>query len=236
MYAPWVLIAIILISSLPVIAVYVWFRAAKYQFSLVLFLCTLLAGAASFFPALLLQDLLDISFSAGGRAALFYLYFIRIALSEELSRLFILFIFFWISGHITRPDHTQDTKTLSISTVKKATATGLVAGLGFALLENARYAASGIEIDVLLLRIFTAAIHGACGSRIGAAAVMFRFNPIQALLRIVTATAIHGIYNLMVTRPGISSIAASLIAVSALITTIMIIRDGWTETKSQQIP
>jgi RsiW-degrading membrane proteinase PrsW (M82 family) len=222
MYGSWVLLILILISSIPVIAVYVWFRTAKYQFSLARFLFALLAGAAAFIPALFLQEYLAL-LQPTGRMALFYHFFVRIALTEELSRLLMLFIFFWISG-LVRPD--QDSGSpLSYNTVKKGTATGLVAGLGFAILESVVYAAS--NSGVLFLRIFTAALHGACGSRIGAAAVMFRTNPVQAIFRVFTAIAIHGVYNFMVSMSGLPSIAAILVAISALITSILAIRGGW---------
>ena len=219
----WVLLVIILISSLPVIAVYVWFRLAKYQFSSYRLLFALLAGAAAFFPALILQDMFTVSFQSN-RAALFFNYFVRIALTEELSRLLILIIFFWISSRITK-----DGQPFSFNTIKKAAATGLVAGLGFALIENAAYAAS--DIGVLPLRIIiTAAVHAACGSRIGAAAVLLRRSPLNALLRILTATAIHGIFNMMIIMPGISPLAAILLAICALFTAILIILGGWSET------
>ena len=231
MYGTWVLIVLILISSFPVIAVYIWFRLAKYPFSLTRFLFALLAGAAAFFPALILQEFLTLPASVHGRAALFYEIFIRVALSEELSRLFMLFIFFLLSSLIAKetpnkPVKDQD-QPLDDNIVKKGTATGLIAGLGFAILESARFAASDLDTNLVLLRIFTAALHGACGSRIGAAAVMFRTNPIRALLRILTATVIHGVFNFLITIPGFPSIAAILIALSALTTTILVIRGGW---------
>jgi len=220
MSGSWVLVILILISSLPVIAVYVWFKLAKYQFSLYWFLFALLAGAAAFFPALILQEMLIFTFRSG-RAAMFFQYFVRIALTEELSRLLILIVFFWISARIS-----PNNKPLSINGIKKAAATGLIAGLGFSLLETLRYAASDISILPLRL-ILTAAVHAACGSRIGTAAVLLRSNPIQAFMRILTATAIHGIYNLMLAMPGFSPIAAILIAISAFFTAIMTIRGGW---------
>jgi len=224
MSASWALVILIFISSIPVIAVYIWFRLAKYQFSLTRFLFVLLTGAAAFFPALILQEFLSFSFSANGRWALFFRFFVRVAFTEELSRLLMLFIFFWISRRI-KPDEDSG-QPLSYNTIKKGTATGLVAGLGFAILESAVYGAS--DASILLLRAITAApLHGACGSRIGAAAVMFRSNPIQALFRVFAATAIHGVYNFMIAIPGFPSIAAVLIAFSALITVIITIRGGW---------
>jgi len=223
------LLIILLISSLPVIAVYVWFRLAKYQFSVYRFLFILLTGAAAFFPALLLQELLNFSFT-DNRTALFFHHLIRIASTEEISRLLMLLIFFRISARyiISSPEQSISLEPLSFSVIKKATATGLVAGLGFALLENAVYAAS--DIRMLPLRvILTAAVHGACGSRIGVAAVLLRTNPIQAIMRVLTAIAIHGIYNMMITMSGFSPVAAILIAITALITAILAIQGGWSD-------
>jgi len=219
-----VLLVLIFFSSIPVILVYIWFRVAKYQFPLVRFLFTLLAGAAAFFPALLLQNLLTFSAFESGRLALFFQVFVRVAFTEELSRLLVLFIFFRISARISPNENSG--RPLTLNKVKMGTAVGLVAGLGFALLESAVYGAS--DTRVLLLRaVTTAPLHAACGSRIGAAAVMFRTNPILALFRVITATAIHGVYNLMVSMPGFPSIAAVIIALSAFFTSVLAIRGGW---------
>jgi len=229
MYGSWVLLVILFISSIPIIAVYIWLRIVKYDFSLVWFLLVLLTGAAAFFPALVFQELLSFFNVTQNRSALFFEFFIRVALTEELSRLLVLLIFFWISKKVSKtilvkPDEGLE-QPLAISVIKKGTATGLIAGLGFSILESARYAASSIDISVLLLRFFTAALHGACGSRIGAAIVMFPGSPAKALLRIITATAIHGVYNFLVAIPGIPSIAAFFIAISAFIPAILSIRD-----------
>lgn len=221
MYGSWVLVIIILLSSIPVIIVYTWFRLAKYQYKPVHFLLTLLAGATAFFPALILQDLLNFSFSARGKMELFYHVFVRIAFTEELSRLLMLLIFFWLGGIIAKNDSDQP---LSWTVVKKGAAVGLVAGLGFALVENTVYAASNTA--VLLLRAITATLlHAACGSRVGTAAVMLRSNPFQAVVRLLIAAVIHGIYNFMIILPGFPSIIAILIALSALVTSILLIQN-----------
>lgn len=213
----WILPVIILLSSIPVFVVYVWFRRAKYQFTLVWFLAALLAGAAAFFPALFLQNILGFAFFPGSRQALFFHYFIRIAFTEELSRLLIFFIFFWVNKRFSQS---------SWNNVKKGAAVGLVAGIGFAVLENAIYGAA--DVRLLLLRAITAApLHAACGSRVGIAAILFRTNPVQATFRFFAAVAIHGIYNLMITIPGLPSIAAIFVALSALVTSILTIRGGW---------
>jgi RsiW-degrading membrane proteinase PrsW (M82 family) len=222
MYSWWILLIIILVSSIPMILVYIWYRLAKYDISLIRFLLILLAGAAAFFPALILQDLLNFSFSTDSRTVLFYHVFIRVAFTEELSRLLILFIFFFVSSRLANYSPEQP----SWLDIKKGYATGLVAGLGFAILENAVYAAS--DTSILILRTVTAApLHAACGSRVGAAATMVRTNPIQAFFRLLTAVAIHGIYNFMSAMPGISSIAAVLIAITALTSSILSIRGNW---------
>jgi RsiW-degrading membrane proteinase PrsW (M82 family) len=229
-----VLLVILLVSSLPVIAVYAWFRIAKYEFSSLRFLFALFTGIAAFFPALILQDFLNFSISAGGRGRLFYHVFFRIAFTEEFSRLLMLSVFFIVSNLIAKKSLTDQAgdsdlvneSPLTLNLIRKATATGLVAGLGFAILENSVYAA--LDTRVLLLRAVTAApLHAACGSRIGSASVMFRTNPIQAIMRLIAATAIHGIYNFMSAIPGFSSILAVLIAFTALISSIVIIRGGW---------
>jgi len=218
-----ILLVIILISAIPVIAVYVWYRLAKYQFSLIWFLFALLAGAAAFFPALFLQNLLNFSISAGGKQELFYQFFIRIASTEELSRLLMLFIFFFISGRLEKENAEQFP---SWDKVRKGAAGGFVAGLGFALLETAAYGAS--NASVLLLRAVTAApLHAACGSRVGAAVVIIRTNSFQAIIRLLTAVAIHGIYNYMAALPGFPSLMAVLIALSSAASSILTIRSSW---------
>jgi len=228
MYSAWVLLVLIFVSSLPVLAVYIWFRAVKYKFSVIWFFSALLTGAAAFLPALIFQDLLSGVIIHNSRAALLFEFFIRIALAEEISRLLVLLVFFWVSGKILRKNISGTSDVLNrlpdFNSVKIGTAAGFIAGLGFSILENARYAASGMDIGIILLRVFTAAIHSACGSRIGAAAVLLRANPFQALLRIITATAIHGVYNFMVTLPGFPFIAAFIIAVSALVTAVITIK------------
>jgi RsiW-degrading membrane proteinase PrsW (M82 family) len=223
MQGTWVLLIIILISSIPVIAVYIWFRLAKYPIKLINFLFALLAGAAALFPAFILQYLLNFSFSSRSRSELFYHFFIRIAFTEELSRLLMLLIFIWFSGSFVKIIPNQ---SINPGAVRKGAAIGLIAGLGFALLENAIYAAS--NTTVLLLRtVTTAPLHAACSSRIGIAAVMLRSNPMQAFFKVLTATAIHGIFNLMVTRPGLPMIMAILIALTALATSISTIIGNW---------
>jgi len=137
----------------------------------------------------------------------------------------MLIIFFFIAFLIKKETYANQPPAFNI--IKKGTAIGLVAGLGFAILESARYVANDMNVIIVILRLLTAALHGACGSRVGSAIVMFRKNPKQALLRFFAAVAIHGVYDLMVRIPGLPSIAAVLITLSALTTTILSIRGSW---------
>jgi RsiW-degrading membrane proteinase PrsW (M82 family) len=210
------LFILIFISSIPAIAAFLWFRLARYPFSMSWFSAALLAGAASFFPALLLQNFLRAGsgiFRLSGKWGLFAEIFVRIALTEELSRFLILLILFAIIRRISE-------KPVGIT----ANAAGFVAGLGFAILESAVYGAS--SPGNALLRAFTAApLHGACGSRVGFSVVLLRERPVHGIFRFLSAVAIHGVYNFMLRIPGrFPPIAAVLIAVSALVSAIQVIR------------
>jgi RsiW-degrading membrane proteinase PrsW (M82 family) len=207
---------LIFISSIPAIAAFLWFRFARYPFSMPWFSAALLAGAASFFSALLLQNIPMAGsgiFRLYGKWGLFAEIFIRIALTEELSRFLILLILFAI---ILRAAE----KPVDIM----ANAAGLVAGLGFAILESAVYGAS--NPGNALLRAFTAApLHGACGSRVGSSVLLLRERPAQGIFRFLSAVVIHGAYNFMLGIPGrFPPIAAVLIAISALVSAIQAIR------------
>ncbi|MDR2479029.1 MAG: PrsW family intramembrane metalloprotease [Treponema sp.] len=223
-----ILVLLIFISSIPAIAVYCWFRLAKYPFSLFQFSAALLAGAAAFFPALVLQRIFPgDAVWAAGKWALLIKIFIQGALTEELSRLLVLLVLFGIIGRFR--DGTKDTSgetgIMSYNTIIWGTAAGLAAGLGFAVLESAAYGAS--DANVVMLRAVTAApLHAACGSRVGSAAILFRERPAQAVFRFLSAVVIHGIYNFMIIMPGFPSLAAVLIALSTLASSILAIRGG----------
>jgi len=224
-----VLIILLFISSIPAIAVFIWFRFARYPFSLPRFSFSLLAGAVSFFPALLLQSVFTAGseiFYAAGKWGFIAEIFVRIAFTEEFSRLIILIILFFIMRRLSSARQQEPGLSANISAETMASASGLIAGLGFAILESAVYGAS--NPGNALLRTFTAApLHGACGFRAGSSIAMFPDRPVQAIFRFLSAIVIHGIYNFMLIIPGsLPSIAAILIALSALATSIMAIRNG----------
>ena len=210
------LFIIIFISSILAIAVFIWFRLARSPFGMPLFSAALLAGASSIFPALFFQYLFPAGsgiFHLSGKWGLFAEIFIRIALTEELSRFLILLILFAIIRRIS-----GDSAGIMANTA------GLVAGLGFAILESSVIGAS--NFDITPLRAFTAApLHGACGSRVGSSVVLLRQHPVLGIIRFLSAVALHGAYNFMLNIPGrLPSIAAGFIAVSALVSAIQVIR------------
>jgi len=223
-----VLAILLFISSIPVIAVFIWFRLAKYQFSINKFLFALLAGTVAVFPALILQRiLLALPVPTEGKLALFFEYFIRIAFTEEFSRLIILIILFF-AIHRLSSRQAEQTSADPQDTEENTTegAIGLIAGLGFAILESAVISAS--NPDITLMRTFTAApLHGACGFRVGSSVLMFREHPVHAFFRFLSAVAIHGIYNFMLTIPGrLPSVAAILIALFALVSSVLAIHNS----------
>jgi hypothetical protein len=81
-------------------------------------------------------------------------------------------------------------------------------------------------MGITLLRAVTAApLHGACGARVGIAAMIGNREPVHALCRFLPAVAIHGMYNFMVISPGIPAIVlALLITLTALASSIQVIR------------
>jgi RsiW-degrading membrane proteinase PrsW (M82 family) len=224
-----VLIILLFISSIPAIAVFIWFRLARYPFSLPRFSFSLLAGAVSFFPALFLQSILIAGnkvFYAAGKWGFIAEIFVRIAFTEEFSRLIALIILLFSIRRFSSARRNDSGLSVNISAGTMACASGLVAGLGFAILESAVYGAS--NPGNALLRTFTAApLHGACGFRAGSSVAMFSERPIQAVFRFLSAVVIHGIYNFMLIIPGFfPSIAAILIALSAFASSVLTIRNG----------
>jgi len=195
-----ILFVLILISAIPAIAVFLWFRLARYAFTSPMFFLSLFAGASSLFVALVLQYFvagLGILPPFTDRAGLFAEIFVRIAFTEELARLFLLVPLFLVFRRFGLAGRTG--RELGAGTM--GTASGLVAGLGFGVLESAVYAAS--YPGNLLLRAFTSTLlHAACGARVGFAAAAFRERPSLAVLRFLSAVAIHGVYNLMIAAPA----------------------------------
>jgi RsiW-degrading membrane proteinase PrsW (M82 family) len=212
-------------AALPVFLVYLWFRFSRFPLSGPWFFSSLLAGAGASFIALIFQTLIPPGGADTSMLGLFAGIFLRVAGTEELSRLLALVIFFRICRHLgwdfPGPDEGGE--------IVWGAACGLVAGLGFAVIENASYGAA--DISVTFFRAFSAApLHAACGSRVGSAVLCFREQPRPALGRFFSALAIHGMYNLMLLLPHIPSFLAALAAFFAFGSSLLFIRPGRNKT------
>lgn len=227
----WILLLLIGISALPVFLVFFWYRLSRFPISWLHGSFALLAGAAALFPALLLQRLLsgmDAVYPGLWNPAADV--FIRIALTEESSRLLTLLAFFFVSGDLKKNGPGPETGETggafpNVGRTARGAAIGLLAGLGFAMIESAAYGAA--DFRVTLPRAFTAApLHGACGARIGSALLIFREWPRRGVFRFFSAVIIHGVYNITIARPGFPTLLAVLIALSALASSALEIRGG----------
>lgn len=205
---------LISISVLPVLAVYIWIRIRKFPMGFPWFLAALLSGVFSLGAAALIQSFFPNSDEIG-LGILLVKIFIQIALTEELARLGVLLLLFWLARGFSKY---RDRLTPAFGT-----ATGLIAGLGFAVIETAFYGAA--NFNVALIRAVTAApLHGACGARIGLGAVGLKKEPFLAVLRFFYAVIIHGMYNFMLVSPRVPVFFPILIAITALISSIQTLR------------
>ncbi|MDR0450071.1 MAG: PrsW family intramembrane metalloprotease [Treponema sp.] len=231
-----ILLLLIFISALPVFLFYLWLRLSRFFLPLHWFLLFLLAGTLSLLAALVLQRLLpDTPPGAGGTGWLFYTIFCKAALAEETGRFLVLLAFFRISsgfsaqsgggGFAPRFRRSAEPGPDAAPGRFWGMLAGLVAGLGFAAVENASYGAA--DAAIALIRAFTAApLHGACGARAGAAAAGLRESPFPSLLSFLSAVANHGMYNFMILLGPAPRILAIFTAFTALASSILFIRAG----------
>jgi len=201
-----ILLLLIITAALPVIIVFIWFKAARSPITLPWFLASLAAGIVSLLAAILIQRLFPPP-STDGLAAILFGIFIRVALVEEASRLVGLVILLNVIKRCRKMD------------VSFGAAVGFISGLGFALMESAFYGIS--DIGIILLRAVTAApLHAACGIRVSVAFLAIREQPARALFLFISAVLIHGAYNLMIVSPALPSVLAIPIALAALFASI----------------
>ena len=213
---------LIFLAIIPIVPLYIWFRARN--FGRLRFLLCLAAGLLAVMAAGLAQSLFPLPNIYGGMGSILFSVFIRISLIEELSRLFTLFLLF-------RFHYSRIPLPASSSTVPGAihsffgAPSGLAAGLGFAAGESIFYGLT--DLSTALLRLFTATpLHAACGARIGTALGIFRAAPLRAVFLIITAVLIHGMYNFLILNPGIPWFLPGLIALSAFASSLLSIKQG----------
>jgi RsiW-degrading membrane proteinase PrsW (M82 family) len=210
-----ILLILISTAAVPVVLLFLWYNFARCPISTGWFLLFLIGGGASLFAALVLQALVSLlpNASWGGMGGLLFSTFGRIAATEELSRLLVFLILFPLA------------RIRGENAVLRGSAAGLIAGLGFALVESASYGAS--DAGIALLRTVTSApLHGACGQRVGAALAGRKEGVFPSFMRFLSAVAIHGTYNLMISNSGVMAVLAVLAALCALASSILSIRAG----------
>jgi RsiW-degrading membrane proteinase PrsW (M82 family) len=210
----WILLLLILISALPAIGVFIWFRVVRYPLDFTLFFCGLLGGALALLVAGFLQSLfpplnnLDLQ-------SFFFRLIVQIALTEEAARLAILLILFLLLARFA--------KAPALPAANLGSALGLLTGLGFAVIETATYGAA--DPRIALLRAFTAApLHGACGSRVGIAVFSFRKAPFRCTFHFIAAVIIHGAYNFMAINPDMPIVFPILLVAASLFSALQTIR------------
>ncbi|MDR0708429.1 MAG: PrsW family intramembrane metalloprotease [Treponema sp.] len=210
------LFLLIFISALPAIAAFLWFRRRQFLAPASWFLLCLLGGVLSLPLAAVAQYFIPPATGVVIKDILFNV-FIRVALVEEGSKLLIVSLILKISGALLKWEEKDGDR------FTYGTAAGLIAGLGFAMIESASYGASDMRIAVL--RAVTAApLHGACGARDGTAAAALKTNPRLAIWRFLSATAIHGAYNMLVVSPGYIRFFSILLSFASLLSATQMLR------------
>ena len=206
---------LLLASILPVIVLYLWVRRgnseSSVQVTLPWFLGAFTAGIVSLLIAAFIQRFFPSIDSTDSPAPLFFYIFVTVALVEEISRLFTIFPLLKSS----KSDRNRGFAAI----------VGFIAGLGFASAENALYGIGLTDLNIPILRAFTAApLHGACGIRIGAALFFIKHRPIRAIFLILSAIIIHGAYNLIIDSPAIPEILAVPTALAALVISLPMLK------------
>jgi RsiW-degrading membrane proteinase PrsW (M82 family) len=210
----WTLLLLIMLSALPALAVWVWIRLRRLPVRLPWFLLALLGGALSLGLAAVLQSLFP-AIEEASMGVLLAKIFVQIALTEELGR---LAVFSLLLSLARRFDKEREPFSPAFAAI-----TGLIAGLGFAVIETAIYGVGNFSIA--LVRAVTAApLHGACGARVGLAVSHLRNAPVKALVRFLYAVGLHGMYNFMLLNQNMPLVFPVLIAFTALFSSIQLIR------------
>jgi RsiW-degrading membrane proteinase PrsW (M82 family) len=200
-----ILLFLLFMSFFPAALALFWLRGRSAALSLPFALFFLASGVFSLVLALVVQTFITGETPEEG-ALLTLLSLFRIPLTEESARFLVLSAFFALAELLFRDFSLFE---------ERAAGAGLLSGLAFAALETAVFAAS--ESGAPFIRALTAVpLHGACGIRCASAAFRFRTAPLSALLRFLSAVALHTFYNFMLPRGGVSAVFAILLAISAL--------------------
>jgi RsiW-degrading membrane proteinase PrsW (M82 family) len=211
------LLFLLLIALLPAIPLYIWFRVRR--FGDLPFFLALGAGVLSVLIAALAHSLFAPLREQDGIGTLVLGVF-RISLVEELSRLLCLYLLFRFCS-FSRIQAQAGSQTAFFFFFFC-----LAAGLGFAVAEGIFYSLS--NPGAALWRILTAALHAACGARIGAALSLVidtdRRQAPSAVFFILTAILVHAMYNFCILNPRVPSFLAVLLALVFLASSLLTMR------------
>ncbi|MCA1948997.1 MAG: PrsW family intramembrane metalloprotease [Treponema sp.] len=215
------MVLVVGISALPVVALFLYLKKRVSQFGNLLFIAALAAGSLSMLLASLLQITLP-TVNAGTFLALIYTVFIRNALSEELGRLLVLILLFWILPFLYRVNEhemPEEQRPLPLSIVVFI---GITAGFSFAMLETISYGMLNLQL-VIVRTLTSAPLHAACAARVGVAGWLIfkgdepqRRKMVKAISYGISAVLIHGIYNLLLLFPSSFAVLPVILAYIAL--------------------
>jgi RsiW-degrading membrane proteinase PrsW (M82 family) len=201
------MIPVILLSVLPLAAAWFWQRRT-YGIRALFFAACLTSGILSLVLAAVLQMVLP---GTDGIKLL-----IKTALTEEAARFIALSLLFWALRFSKKEKPTN-----------MAVTAGMTAGLAFAAVETAAFAASDPLAGAIRL-VSADIIHAACGTRVAAAVLAaLSGKTLRCLAWVFMAAALHAIYNLMAPRGSIYTTLAVLLAASSFVSGL---RYGESET------
>ncbi|MFQ3547412.1 MAG: PrsW family glutamic-type intramembrane protease [Termitinemataceae bacterium] len=213
----------------PVASVYLVIHHQHKDLDGIVFLSMLVSGILSLFGASLSLAILPRMEDARW-ISLVYTIFIRNALSEEIWRLLIAFLWFKFMFFSEGKGLLQRQKEIPLKLDRTSVVLmGMTTGFSFAALETLGYALT--QGSLVFIRTLTAApLHAACGSRVAlAAATLFpRTFPCtdgpwrqSGLSLFIQAVLIHGAYNLFLVLPGPSPVIAIGIGILAFTSIII---------------
>jgi RsiW-degrading membrane proteinase PrsW (M82 family) len=186
------MVMLILLSVLPVFAAWLWLKR-KVNINTPYFLTALGVGILSLALAATVQMLLPViesGMTRGGRL----IFLTRAALIEEGSRFVMLLLFLASLRLFNRAS--EETADMAVSA-------GMIAGLAFAAVETASFAASaGTSGWARLLRLSAVLLHATCGIRCSLAASDLLSKKKSFLLNFLRAAALHTVYNFITLHNG----------------------------------
>ena len=215
----WPVFLLLAIVLIPLVPVYIWFH--KMKFGSLRFYLSVAAGVISVLIAGLAQGFMPLHLSGTSPlTGLLFGVFIRVSLIEELSRAFVLFLLFYFFPYSRIMFREKPgSKLLSGSVSFFGAPSGLAAGLGFAAGESIFYGIA--DPGIALMRFSAAALHGACGIRVGTALGYLAKSRFYSVFIFLTAVLIHGIFNFCILNPGIPEFLPAFIAFAALASSLI---------------